>query len=244
MVYLPARPSFFAGRKKSFLKLLVLLVPVIVLLLGISGFLFKINLLHLPFKQSNKGNTSVIFDNTKIFSGTARIAAYQEDALKRNKNYPGYVSLFQSVFPNYLITPKEEVRVQLEKIEKTAIANFSTDYKEEDFIIPCLDAGCQAKETDPQIEAIINKILPILAKDESARSLAINKLKSLAYYEVLSNDRKISIYNNSFKSLVSYYNSANKNLLIEEALNDFKSFISQKLPEQYKLYSEHKYYDY
>lgn len=173
-----------------------------------------------------------------------RMYGFQTKGLENNKTYAGYLGLFQIVSGDYYSFSNKDSRLLLEKISLAAKESFPSEYKDTDFIIPCLDNGCQLLEPEPVIAEIIETVKKTEVTAEAAKTLAVNSLLSIKYYENAKQENLFDIYNPIFNQLVGVYNFSNKDPKVGDSLKKFQLLISQKFPEKYAEYEAIKYYEF
>ncbi len=140
------------------------------------------------------------------FSGLAKITESAKENADKQKSYQAYKVLFEMQRQQYYEDGQSRHRQDVEKTAADTKTAFANEFKDYDFVVPCLDDGCQVLTYVPSIKDIAPDVQSEQGIADNLRRASIASLRVFSYY---SQDTPPAVlyasYDQLFHNLVSFY---------------------------------------
>ncbi len=222
---------------KRFLPIAIIIFVIILLTVGTT--LFKNNL-QLP---SGNNQLKVFVEGFKI--GTASLnypSAKWQDALSTSyskalaqkdkaRQFDTLSGSFNILSRMYSLNPAQDTRESLQNLKNYLKTNYKEFYKEKQFLISCIDDGCNLPMQSKEIEDIKKRITKLNSIDEKIKKLALQSFDRASSYK--TEPEKWPQYDAAFQLLKSEYEKDKKNNGLRNILKDLLDYIKHNFKSDY-----------
>lgn len=202
-----------------------------------------------PFKKESPtqtNNTNPANNSKPLAPG--QINGFRYKILSSEDTYTSFKIAFEEVLQVYITSDDPSDRQRLENIKQLASKSHPKDFKDTDFLIPCLDRGCKEKEITGPIKDITTKInlLGGASLESTLKNSIIDSLTTSAYYPKGSKtafSSYLSAYD-GIKNIYSKLTSQKDKDEAKSAANIVETLISNEFPTEYKSLNSVHYFDF
>lgn len=217
--------SFFSNRQS-------LLLIVVFLLLFTVTFLIPQALpqkagIHYPIDLE-----AIIYPNQLWQERVVRLAGEISQEKDSSKQFQLHSEIFQTLVVIYTVDHNAKSRNYAEQLASFVAKQFSEQYKNRDFLIPCLDSQCGIASYPTEIEKIKADLDGIGSFDSAVLKSILNKFEAAALTDDANN--QWSSYFNAFLELKSEAKRTNDVMITQVAVK-LREFLKNEYAANYQV---------